>query len=957
MHAIPPFESTRHNSRHLTPTPTIKLKAESTDSKPVPVLYQLYDSADNIPYTPEGALQVGLGMDIWLHEIDNLLSQGAPTTMIAVCGVTGAGKSSILNAILDANIVPTSGMRTCTAVVTEITYHAAPTINVDAEWRAELAVLLDDLVDEDGNVNIDLGVAWHKVHAVYPSIAREQLIHLMVDQILARNKNIAKVLGTTKQILAKNSTIFAQEIAKYIDSMDQTRGSKKDKTKASDGSLMSMLTKDKNKETKKTDHGPALWPLIHPVNVQCNAQALSMGAVLDYMKKCDCIWILAPITHAVDDKTARDLLGEAFKLQLMTSKCDDISCSEVIPALGVEDDPELEEIEGHIEQYKEETADLKQKKTDAGVINKRYACKFTIDKQLKDAQAFLAEHEQHKTALENGETFAPQLTIKANKKVQSMGKKRKNARGGKSGSPKRHKSFRDDDDDDDFEIDDIDDDSDLSDDIYMDDQDVGSDEEDEEEEDDSNGDVDTQDEPEEEVMVEVLQEKIGEAKEAIKVGHEQLNNVHKARKDAIDALSNLKKKVMKAQRDKNTFCSLKHSEFSRDILKEDFRIGLKDLDDAAAKERNPHSFNPTQNLRNYDEIDLPVFTCLSRQVKGNGDPSCFSNIEDTGIPSLWQCSRSYAAKQLHIHLKTFANSVRVYVDGIDDVKIVDCEFLHEKWESTPQGGDRKYDSDSKDEGMPYRCSTHGFLHAYCIPTYQDLMPRMDAHGEPKGVTPQLVKEFGAHVEKCVLDLQVLFHDGLEDKCQVGAANTAAAAVQHVDEFAGSMHWGTYRATLRHHGSWVQDLNVELATPFTQNIALSWLTLFKSDLFTSLSDAITTCISKLITDVENSTVPGLKDCVHAQSLVSQEEVRHALGQTMDVVKEALGREQKEISHCLAPYVQNELMDGYDLAAVFHNYIDSHKHDVFNGRAEVLMRIEVSLAVLWEGTQDVPDQTRA
>ncbi|KAG1761260.1 hypothetical protein EDD22DRAFT_954174 [Suillus occidentalis] len=70
----------------------------------------------------------------------------------------------------------------------------------------------------------------------------------------------------------------------------------------------------------------------------------------------------------------------------------------------------------------------------------------------------------------------------------------------------------------------------------------------------------------------------------------------------------------------------------------------------------------------------------------------------------------------------------------------------------------------------------------------------------------------------------------------------------------------------------------------------------------------------------------------------------------------------------------------MQAVFHNYIDGHKHNVFNGGAEVLMgrlsnaaetigkalneslrelaeKIEVSLAVLWEGTQDVPDQTRA
>ncbi|KAG2077497.1 hypothetical protein BDR04DRAFT_1196025 [Suillus decipiens] len=1021
------------------------------------MLYQLYDSADNIAYTPEAALQAGLGMvktlkaginklgigsklrkDVWLREIDNLLNRGAPTTMIAVCGATGAGKSSILNAILDDNIVPTSGMRACTAVVTEISYHATPTINADvsflseAEWRAELAVLLDDLVDEDGNLKrtndlrSDSGVAWHKVHAVYPSIAQEQLVHLTVDQILARDKNIAKVLGTTKKISAKNSTIFAQEIAKYIDSKDQKRGSKK----------------DKNKETKKTDHGPALWPLIRQVNVRCNAQALSTGAILvdlpgvadanaarnsiakDYMKKCNCIWILAPITRAVDDKTARDLLGEAFKLQLLStydahtitfiaSKCDDISCSEVIPALSLEDDPELEEIEGRIEQYKEEAADLKEKKADAESSMK------AIDKQLKTVRSFLEEYEQHKTALEKGEKFAPRLTTTTLEQVQSAGKKRKNTRRGKSGSPKRHKNFGDDDDD--FDIDDIDDY--LNDDIREDD-DEGPDEEDDEEDEEDEHDSDEEDardELEEEVTVEVLQEKIGNAEEAIKAGREQLNNARKARKDVVDALSNLKKKEMKAQRDKNAFCSLKRSEFSRDVLKEDFRVGLKDLDDAAAEERNPDSFDPTQNLRNYDEIDLPVFTCSSRdyiritgQVKGDGDPSCFSNVEDTGIPSLRQwchqltsSSRSRAAKQFHTHLKTFANSVRIYVDGIGDVTIADRESLREKWESTPQGGEGMYDSDeSDDEDMPYWRSLHGptsvaplrfsgmgVLDARLFSMNNRSSLKVDARGELIGVTPRLVKEFGVHVEKSVSDLQDLFRDGLEDKCQVGAANAAEGAVQHVDEFAGSMHWATYRATLRRHGSWRRDLNVELVTPFTRNIASSWSTLFESDLFASLSNVIMTSINQLIADVEASAAAGLKDHVHAQSPVSQEEARQALGQTMEVVKEALAKEQKEISRCLAPHVQNELTEGYNLAleergtgsvarqkAVFRNYIDGHKHDVFDGGAEILMgrlstaaetigkalneslrqlaeKIEVSLAVLWEDTRDVPDQVHA
>jgi predicted GTPase len=42
-------------------------------------------------------------------------------TVIAVVGYTGAGKSSLINAVLDQpDILPTSGMRACTAVVVEV---------------------------------------------------------------------------------------------------------------------------------------------------------------------------------------------------------------------------------------------------------------------------------------------------------------------------------------------------------------------------------------------------------------------------------------------------------------------------------------------------------------------------------------------------------------------------------------------------------------------------------------------------------------------------------------------------------------------------------------------------------------------------------------------------------------------------------------------------------------------
>ena len=66
----------------------------------------------------------------------------------------------------------------------------------EQEWRDELKVLLDDLVDQDGvlkrstDLRSDAGIAWSKVHAVYPSISQEQLIRMSIDQIIARDPSM-----------------------------------------------------------------------------------------------------------------------------------------------------------------------------------------------------------------------------------------------------------------------------------------------------------------------------------------------------------------------------------------------------------------------------------------------------------------------------------------------------------------------------------------------------------------------------------------------------------------------------------------------------------------------------------------------------------------------------------------------------------------------------------------------
>jgi predicted GTPase len=44
-------------------------------------------------------------LTVVMFSVSSLQNQGTPTTLIALCGATGAGKSSILNAVLDGELM------------------------------------------------------------------------------------------------------------------------------------------------------------------------------------------------------------------------------------------------------------------------------------------------------------------------------------------------------------------------------------------------------------------------------------------------------------------------------------------------------------------------------------------------------------------------------------------------------------------------------------------------------------------------------------------------------------------------------------------------------------------------------------------------------------------------------------------------------------------------------------
>lgn len=156
-------------------------------------------------------------------------------------------------------------------------------------------------------------------------------------QGLANEPFVRRVLGTVKSLQAKSTSSIYQQLQTYVDS--------------------------KEKYTEKTVE---FWPLIKVVRIFTKASALATGACIvdlpgvqdsnaaravvaaNYMKACSGLWIVAPITRAVDDKTAKSLLGDSFKRQLqydgtysavsfICSKTDDISVTQAAESLQIED--------------------------------------------------------------------------------------------------------------------------------------------------------------------------------------------------------------------------------------------------------------------------------------------------------------------------------------------------------------------------------------------------------------------------------------------------------------------------------------------------------------------------------------------------------------------------------------------------------------------------------------------
>ncbi|KDN36150.1 hypothetical protein RSAG8_11031, partial [Rhizoctonia solani AG-8 WAC10335] len=360
--------------------------------------YSDFVTAADINYTPQAALEQALLMlqtvedcirqlkmhtelrkVMWRKKISELKTYNHGFITIAICGGTGAGKSSLINAVLDAHILPTSDSKACTSAIVEVRYHRHPFYSAEvefftrSEWGTEIGMLGDDVrthqSNPDGDIQFDpefiahLKAAWQKWDALYPSLSRETLGAKKPDDIIDSDPDTARVLGSKEMIEGGTPTEFRDKLASFI--------------------------------TAKSGTHPQLWPLVKRVRVYVKCAALESGSRLvdlpgtgdvnearnniakGYLKEADYIWIVAPIKRAADESAANDLIDENLKTNLRHNKydhrhvafiatgTDHVSEREIIESLDLHQDANLLEIQSELAGISEA---LKQGKNEAHTL-------------------------------------------------------------------------------------------------------------------------------------------------------------------------------------------------------------------------------------------------------------------------------------------------------------------------------------------------------------------------------------------------------------------------------------------------------------------------------------------------------------------------------------------------------------------------------------------------------------
>ena len=336
-------------------------------------------------------------------------------------------------------------------------------------------------------------------------------------------------------------------------------------------------------------------------------------AAENYMKTCSGLFIVSPISRAVDDKSATSLLGDRFRRQLkmdggylrnmvtfICSKTDDISIAETTEALGLakifkEIDDELDPLLARIRVLEK---DLKEHNTK--LIDLSHTS-YTVEQDLDIWQ------DLSRRAAAGEQVYEPTPRLKRLRPRPAHDRLRKRARTAIG--------------------------------MYAESDDADADAGDRH---DIKVELDELDE-----RLPLHQEQISTRLEALNARrkdiHQQDTEIREALESAELELPDLHEYVNELTFIKRGRCIRARNEYSTTAIKRDFAAGVRELDQEIAEAEDEDNFDPEADIRDYDQVarDLPVFCISTRgyqklcgRLQQEVDVDYFETIEETQIPAL-----------------------------------------------------------------------------------------------------------------------------------------------------------------------------------------------------------------------------------------------------------------------------------------------------------------------------------
>ncbi|KAH3977063.1 hypothetical protein HBI56_016220 [Parastagonospora nodorum] len=876
----------------------------------------------------------------WIEAIDKLVPQAVrKRTIVGVVGNTGAGKSSVINAMLDEErLVPTNCMRACTAVVTEMSYNTSdePSSRYRAEiefitrddWEKEVATLMKEFMTENGAVsrdvadeNSDAGIAWAKFHSVYPKRTRDSLNECTVESLMSE-RSVLAILGTTNKINSACPNSFYQQLQRYVDSKEKV--TKKGKTKGS----------DKPKKSFEMEY----WPLVKVVKIYVKAPALSTGAVIvdlpgvhdsnparaavaqGYMKQCTGLWIVAPINRAVDDKAAKTLLGESFKRQLkydgglssvtfICSKTDDISITEAVDSLELEDEVEelynqQRNLEKDIERVKEDIDELQESRDVYQVAQKETSNDIETWEELQEA-------------LDEGKTvYAPQ---------PKKNKKRKKQPQQKDARKKRHTELNDSQED--FVVSDEDSAQSESEGASSDDEDIRA--------------------PQNSLTEEEIKAKLKELREAKKAARRSSLELSEKIKELRPKIGEYKKKIAAIKSEISHICIAGRNDYSKRAIQQDFAAGIKELDQENAAEEDEDNFNPDEELRDYDEVakSLPVFCVSSRayqQMSGRlqkDEPvPGFETPEETEIP------------QLQAHCKKLTEAGRIQTARMFLLSLCQQLTTFSLWASDDSTGLKMTDDDKRKQ-VRYLDKRLGELEK----GLEDAV-RACLNTTKQEMNAQIFDKYPELINEAI----------------IAAPETASKWGAHKAD--GGLFWGTYKAVVRRDGSYHsataghRDFNADLVNPIIKKLATGWERAFQNRLPKAF-DALCRDSGKLLHNFHEAVEERARsNGVGIASLTTLKMQIYTYEQLFadlnQVLLEKMNELQRDANRDFTPTIANIMHTVYDICANesgtgsykrmkqhMSDYVERCRHHMFS---DATLTVKRNLDSMCKALEDVMEE---